>query len=142
MKIPKSDGRFKKGDNLADKHHAWKGDNASYYAIHIWLKNNYGKANKCDNSSCISKSKRFEWALIKFKEHSHNRDNYRMLCKPCHTRYDEINLGEKSYLWKGGKPKCLDCPKLLSRRFNKTMLCISCKNKKYPSRKKCVSQNS
>ena len=101
MKIPKqrnSDGTFKKGENMGSNHSKWKGDDASYYAIHIWLKNNYGKANKCENPSCEKKSKRFEWALLKNKIHSHNRKNYWMLCKSCHTRYDEINIGNKSYM--------------------------------------------
>lgn len=114
---------------------AWKGEEAGYFAFHEWLRSYYGKAYHCENPECDGKSKRFEWSLLRGKEHGHIRENYWQLCKSCHTKYDEINVGEKSYSWKGGKPGCLDCGKIISRRFNKTGLCISCKNKKFPSRK-------
>lgn len=91
---------FKKGEHLGKEHPKWKGDRASYFAIHIWLKKNYGKANKCENPKCyyprkdslgkiMEKPKRYEWSLIKGRKHSHNRENYQMLCSSCHKNYDK-----------------------------------------------------
>jgi hypothetical protein len=66
----------------------WKGEAASYKAIHIWLLNNFGKANKCENKTCEGKSNNFHWAKIKDKQYTHNRDNFFQLCSVCHSKYD------------------------------------------------------
>ncbi len=71
-----------------EKHFAWKADNASYSAVHKWLINNYGPADKCENLSCLQlPSIRFEYALIQ-ESHTHNRLAYKTLCIPCHRSYD------------------------------------------------------
>ena len=85
-----------------EKHYLWKGKEASYFAFHDWLRRHHGKANKCESPSCRGKSKRFEYALLKGKEHGHSRENYWMLCKSCHVTYDETSLGEKHWNWQGG----------------------------------------
>lgn len=66
----------------------WKGDSAGYFPIHSWLIRNFGKAKMCENKECSGIGKRFEWALIRGRQHSHNRDNYMQLCASCHRRYD------------------------------------------------------
>lgn len=76
----------------------WKGDKAGYVAIHIWLKNKYGKAFKCENPNCtypkpikyrkpLLKPKRFEWASIS-RENKRNREDWIQLCPSCHRKYD------------------------------------------------------
>ena len=65
--------------------------NGGYQAIHIWLKNHYGIANMCECNKCNGKSKKYQWALLKNKNHSHNRENYIMLCSSCHRKYDMSN---------------------------------------------------
>lgn len=81
------------------KNGMWKGNKASYYSIHMWLRLNFGSAKKCDNKSCkypkkntrgkiMQKPKRYEWALIKGKKHEHKRENYYELCSHCHKLYD------------------------------------------------------
>jgi len=55
--------------------------------IHNWLKNNYGKANKCEFCK-IKNSKRYEWAKLKDKEYDFKRENFIMLCCKCHRNYD------------------------------------------------------
>ena len=136
-------GRFKKGNPPwnkgikgigGEKHYLWKGKNASYAAKHMWLKYHFGKANKCENPSCKNKSKRYEWAKLKDKEHDHIRENYWMLCKSCHMQYDEVHYGNKSVYWKGGRPNCTNCNKQLSvwKSQSKTGLCLSCRNKLNP----------
>lgn len=91
-------GSFKKGQTKnpkayyfpkGEKHPNWKGGNTCYIAMHAWLRINFGKADKCENKNCkIIKPKRFEWALIRGKKHSHNRKNYIQFCISCHRKYD------------------------------------------------------
>lgn len=87
-------GRYKKGYTKT----AWnkgkkiggKPRGGGYEAIHIWLKNNHGKPNRCENKECAYKNpKRYEYALRKGFKHEHNRDNYIMLCVSCHRRMDD-----------------------------------------------------
>ncbi len=76
----------------------WKGDKISYFTIHKWLKINYGKADKCENTKCSSKNpKRFEWALKKGKIYLRRRSHFIKLCTKCHHAYDDItNKGWKT----------------------------------------------
>lgn len=74
----------------SDKHKGhgnpqWKGENASHNSIHQWLNRHY-KKEIC--SYCNIKNKKLDWALLKGKKHSHNRDNYTPLCRSCHLKYD------------------------------------------------------
>ena len=104
VKIKRNDieTRFKVGHlgYRGKKNGIWKGDNAGYNAIHIWLRTNFGKPNKCKNKLCIyprtnkggkklEKPKMFQWALLKGKRYSHNRKNFIMLCVSCHKKYDD-----------------------------------------------------
>lgn len=62
-----------------------------YNLIHNWLKQNYGKANKCENIDCENKSKTYDWCLITDKNYEFNRNNFLMLCRSCHMKYDPSN---------------------------------------------------
>ena len=109
-----------------------------YGNIHTWLKNNYGKASKCENKDCTYKSpKRYEWALIKGKQHKKDRDNYMQLCPSCHRKYDltaqireNISKGKKgvSAHNKGNDSRiiknCLTCGKEY-KNYKKTSVCCS-----------------
>jgi len=105
-----------------------------YFAIHVWLKSNYGKADHCESENCPGSCEKFEWALKKGKKHSHNKSYYLQLCKSCHMKYDEVHCGEKHYNWKGGKPDCSNCGKQLSvwKSQSKTGLCGTCNRKLNP----------
>ena len=76
------------------KSYLWKGDKIGYSAIHLWLKTNFGKANKCENKTCEGKSKKYNWALKKDYRYERRRKNFIRLCCPCHMKYDEINIGK------------------------------------------------
>lgn len=82
-----------KGINLGSKNWMWKGENAGYHAIHIWLKTNYGKASKCEHCG-TKKAKRFEWANIS-GEYKRDISDYLQLCSKCHHKYD--NLSQKRW---------------------------------------------
>jgi len=60
----------------------------NYYNVHQWLRHRYGNANKCESPECEGKSKTFQWALLKGKSYKHNRENFWMLCRSCHRKYD------------------------------------------------------
>lgn len=114
------------------EHYNWKGNKASYHAKHAYLALHFGKANHCEMEHCSGKSIHFEWALKKGREYSHDPEDYLQLCKSCHCKYDLINVREKSRLWKGGRPKCVNCSKQLTNYKNKTGLCGLCNRKLNP----------
>lgn len=75
------------------KNGMWKGRSASYESIHQWLKSNYGKPRKCSKcgiENLVAKNGKncIEWALKHGKKYSHNVNNYKILCRKCHARYD------------------------------------------------------
>ena len=59
-----------------------------YSLVHQWFRYHYGSANRCESNSCSGKSKRFEWALIKGKKYEKKRENFMMMCRSCHRKYD------------------------------------------------------
>jgi len=63
--------------------------NGKYHAIHKWLNNYFGKANKCENPNCKGICKIYHYCLIKGKKHQHNRNNYVLMCASCHRLYDQ-----------------------------------------------------
>lgn len=80
----------------------------NYNSAHKWLVYHFGKASKCERCG-TQKSSKYEYALLKGKKHSKNRDNYIELCASCHKSYDKIieRLTEKKYkqvyAYKNGK---------------------------------------
>lgn len=69
----------------------WKGESVGYYGIHAWIKNNYGKANKCEHCKKTD-AKKYEWAN---KNHKYNRDisEWIQLCTRCHRFFDGQSRG-------------------------------------------------
>lgn len=87
--VPKT--AYKKGDIRlqGENHHNWKGDNASYYALHLWVSHHKGKAKKCE--ICGTKvAKKYEWANKSF-EYKRNLSDWMSLCNKCHRQYDLKN---------------------------------------------------
>lgn len=61
-----------------------------YTFIHTWLRNNFGKANKCESVNCINKkAKKFDYAKLHNKEYLPLRVNFIQLCRSCHMKYDK-----------------------------------------------------
>ena len=91
MKYRNRYGEFTKGHKFCygirgKLHNNWKVNNPSYGSVHTWLLRYYKHTKtKCHKCS----SKRFlEWALKKGKKHTHNINNYYILCSSCHKKYD------------------------------------------------------
>ena len=67
-----------------------------YSTVHMWLRRDFGKANKCENPICEKKSNNFQWSLKKGKKYIRNRNNFWMLCRICHAKYDiKSDTGKK-----------------------------------------------
>lgn len=64
----------------------WKGDKASYYAVHAWVARHRGRPQKCEHCGTTEK-KKYQWAN---KSHEYKRDlnDWIRLCVPCHKKYD------------------------------------------------------
>jgi hypothetical protein len=85
-KIVSAETRVKLGAAHAGERAAnWKGDEASYRALHGYLCKHYSKAGICDE---CGKPARTDYALIHGRPYSRNREDYRELCRRCHLRYD------------------------------------------------------
>ena len=113
--------------NTGKNNYFWKGENASYHAFHNWLHRNFGKANHCEhcglNEILGGKKRWFDWALKKGFKHNHDRDNYLMLCRSCHRKYDYTNeTGKKISLALKGRELSLE---------HKRKMSLRCKDNKY-----------
>jgi hypothetical protein len=84
-----------------DKHPQWMGNDVGYYGLHAWLNKKYGKPDRCENPDCVyprqgakrwlEKPYKFEWALLKGRKYSRDRQDYMWLCTACHRKYDGNN---------------------------------------------------
>ena len=65
----------------------WKGENASYEAIHAWVRRHRGKPQQCEHCGTTEK-RMYHWAN---KSHEYKRDlnDWIRLCRPCHSKYDK-----------------------------------------------------
>ena len=80
----------------------WKGQNASYGTIHIWVRKKLGRPKFCEMCGTES-SPRFEWA-DKSGKCLRNLDNWLRLCRSCHNKFDDIiNKARKTRLKKNVK---------------------------------------
>jgi len=79
-------GSFKKGDNLGEKHFAWKGELAGYLSKHTWMNRTFGKPSECEGCGA-TKAKKFEWANIS-GEYKRERSDWKRLCTSCHMKMD------------------------------------------------------
>lgn len=73
-------------DMTAEQARRWKGQQAGYHAIHIWLSKHYTKGDHCEE--CLTAEfSRLEWANISGEYHR-EREDYKVLCPSCHRKFD------------------------------------------------------
>lgn len=78
---------------IGEQNGNWKGDEASYFAKHIWMRKHFGTPSFCEN--CKTTEKRmYHWANIS-GTHKRERSDWLRLCVPCHKRNDIKVLGGK-----------------------------------------------
>lgn len=68
-------------------HHQWKGTNASYSAVHHWVRRNFKKTSICGH--CLTQ-KRTCWAN-KTGKYLRIRKDWLELCYKCHKKMDNEN---------------------------------------------------
>jgi hypothetical protein len=68
-----------------EKHHAWKGQKASYSAAHKWMANNFKKIDSC--FKCYGNKPRTEWANVSGK-YKRDQNDWIELCSSCHRHFD------------------------------------------------------
>ena len=77
-------GQFLDGE----QHPNWKGDMATYSSIHKWLVLHFGNANRCEVCGNQGDDVSYEWAHTTDGVYHHSRGDFKMLCRPCHTKLD------------------------------------------------------
>lgn len=70
-----------------EKNKMWKGDEASYFAKHIWLKTQFGRAQKCEECGATREERMIHWANIS-DQYLRKREDWKQLCVPHHSRFD------------------------------------------------------
>lgn len=85
-----NNGSFKIGQGLDNSNVNWKGDGASYVALHQWIRRKLGKPQICIHCGTAEK---LQWAN---KSHKYFRaiEDWISLCRFCHRKYDG-QTGEK-----------------------------------------------
>ena len=64
-----------------------KGDKVGNKQLHIWLKERFGKAVRCEGKNCTGISKKYEWSNIS-RKYKRVRSDWWQLCKSCHVKFD------------------------------------------------------
>lgn len=109
----------------------WKGERASYAAVHIWVNNHFGRPQKCESCN-TTENRMYHWANLS-GTYSRERSDWLRLCVPCHKGNDVKALGGKIKA-RAPKPQpskvCTECstefyknPKLSSKQWEATTLC-------------------
>lgn len=76
-----------KRNQKGSKNDSWKGENATYAALHYRVEAKRGKPNFCEACGIIDKSKRYEWANL--TGNYTDVMDYSRMCVPCHRKYDK-----------------------------------------------------
>lgn len=80
---------------LGEDSRRWRGVDASYVAIHMWIKKHWGVPDHCDMCHRPDAS-RYEWCN-KDKKYRRVREDWFQLCPSCHRLYDFSIIREQVY---------------------------------------------
>ena len=69
-----------------EHNYGWKGDQASYWALHMYLSAHNPKSGVCEGCGETTVT---QYALIHGRQYSRDRHDYLELCPRCHGRYDQ-----------------------------------------------------
>lgn len=81
-----------KRDQRGEKNAGWKGDAASYNALHGRVIAKLGRACRCETCGSTEEGKRYDWANL--TGDYANIGDYRSMCRSCHLRYDNARRRE------------------------------------------------
>ncbi len=77
-----------KRNQFGPLNHMWKGDTASYTAMHYRLTHRYGQPKVCAECGATDPSLTYDWANL--TGNYADISDYRRMCRSCHRRYDNI----------------------------------------------------
>ena len=77
---------------IGDRNPNWLGDDVGYAALHDWLIENFPKARICEE--CESEGGTDYAFDHRLGKHTRNREDYRELCRSCHTTWD-LAIGQR-----------------------------------------------
>lgn len=110
--------KWNQGKNM----HNWKGDSASYIAIHKWISNKLGKPKFCE--MCKStKEKMYHWSNISGK-YNRKISDWQRLCVKCHSKYDLSKRKEITI-------KCKVCSNNIKTKSKKRKFCTKTCSSRY-----------
>lgn len=75
---------------VGEANHQWKGEKATYRAIHHWIEKKLGKPDECRECGITGdrgKQRNYHWANLSGKYRRDIKDWARM-CVPCHKKFD------------------------------------------------------
>ena len=75
-----------KRDQTGDKNSSWKGDAASYSAMHARMTRQFGQPKRCDECGTTDKRKSYDWSNVSGR--FGDVTDYRRLCRSCHWKLD------------------------------------------------------
>jgi len=80
----------KKRPEISDeKHFKWKGIEAGYRALHIWVEKRLGKPRFCEHCGNRELGHRhYHWANIS-RKYKRDLKDWLRLCAKCHKKYDK-----------------------------------------------------
>ncbi len=84
-----------KRNQWGENNHSWKGDDASYQALHRRLYSRYGKPRICGVCG-TTKAKNYDYANLTGKYE--DIEDYLPMCRSCHWKFDSTHLN-----FQGGK---------------------------------------
>ena len=93
----------------------WKGNNAGYVAIHMWIKKHWGTPDHCDMCHKEGAS-RYEWCN-KDKQYSRVREDWLQLCPSCHRLFDQKDKCRR------GHPYTLETTHINTRGHRRCLIC-------------------
>ena len=81
--------KVRKGRPLGERHHAWKGDDASYVSFHKWVRYHRGDPSRAKCALCGFPAN--QWSNIS-GEYLRDLTDWWALCYSCHQDYDKTNI--------------------------------------------------
>jgi hypothetical protein len=58
-----------------------------YNKVHVWIKKQKGKANRCESCKTDKLYTRFDWSNIS-DQYKYELSDWQMLCRVCHSEFD------------------------------------------------------
>lgn len=76
-----------KRDQRGANNHMWRGEKASYKALHLRIGNERGKPSGCEHCGTTEEGKSYDWANL--SGDYANTNDYVRLCRSCHRKMDK-----------------------------------------------------